>query len=133
MPFTIVAERHGVSIYNRRSAAREALFLASSRVREGAEKVLVYDETGQFISASALSEAARNRIGTAREVEKAVDDAVAELLTLEPRSYDSSGGLTIAVRSEPVSSPMTVELVDSNSQPTKPGRVRVFRATRKRD
>lgn len=129
MPFTIVAERHGVSIYNRKRAAREALFLASSRVREGAEKVLVYDERGQFISASALAEAARDQIGTAWGVEEAVDDAVAQLLTLQPESYVSSGCLTIPVKSDPLPNSKTLELGDSNSKPTNQGRVRVFRAT----
>ena len=133
MPFIIVAERRGVSTYNRRNAAREALFLASSRVQEGAEKVLVYDEMGQFVSAPILAEAAREEVGAVRAVQKAVDDAIADLLTLSPQPYTESTGLKITVTSGEAARPAHEKPPEPETKPVTPGRVRIFRATGKRD
>jgi hypothetical protein len=133
MPFTIVAERRGVSTYNRRKAAREALFLASSRVQEGAEKVLVYDERGQFVSAPTLAEAARDEVGAVRAVQKAVDEAIADLLTLSPQPYTESSGLTITVTSDAAARPADATPPEPETKPVRSGRVRVFRAAGKRD
>lgn len=133
MPFTIVAERRGVSTYNRRNAAREALFLASSRVQDGAEKVLVYDEMGQFVSAPILAEAAREEVGAVRAVQKAVDDAIADLLTLSPQPYTESTGLKITVTSGETARPAHEKPPEPETKPVTSGRVRIFRATGKRD
>ncbi|MCJ2020539.1 hypothetical protein MKK84_24450 [Methylobacterium sp. E-065] len=133
MPFTIVAERRGVSTYNRRQAAREALFLASSRVQEGAEKVQVYDELGQFVGAPSLAAAAREEVGAVRAVQKAVDDAIADLLTLSPQPYTESTGLTITVTSDDASRPAEEKSPEPEAVPVRSGRVRVFRAAGKRD
>lgn len=72
MPFTIAAERHCISTYNRRTAAWEAFFLASLRVPEGAEEALVYDDRGKIVSAPILADPAREEVGAVRAVRKAV-------------------------------------------------------------
>ncbi|MCJ2132681.1 hypothetical protein MKK69_01120 [Methylobacterium sp. J-026] len=133
MPFTIMTERQAVNTYTRRNTAREALFLASSRVHDGAEKVMVYDEWGQFVGAAALAAAARDEIGAVNAVQKAVDAAVAELLTLEPQPYTPNSGLTIDMTAGTTSRSATPEAVEAHAEPVKRGRVRVFRAAGKSD
>lgn len=127
MPFAVMTERQAVNTYTRRSTAREALFLASSRVQEGAEKVMVYDERGEFVGAAALAAAARNETGAVNAVQKALDEAVAELLTLEPQPYIPNSGLTIDVTAG-LAMPQPV---GAAAEPVK--RVRVFRAAGKND
>lgn len=132
MIFTIVAKRNGVSVYNRRAAAREALFLASARVQEGADKVMVYDERWQFVSAAVLAEAARSQLGPGKSVKAAVDEAVADLQKLEPQPYVPSPGVTISLRGEAEPS-ASLAPAAPESPPARTGRVRVFRARDRRD
>lgn len=61
MHFTIVSERQGLIDRDTRLSPQEALALASTLVQSGVEKVWVFDADGAFVSASALSELARNR------------------------------------------------------------------------
>lgn len=55
MLFTIVSERQGVTSQDTRRTPGEALLLASSLVKDGIDKVWVFDDRGQFVSASELS------------------------------------------------------------------------------
>lgn len=63
MSFTIVSERQGNTSRDARDTPQEALLHASALVRSGVEKIWVYDEYGRFISATALSQIAQQRIG----------------------------------------------------------------------
>lgn len=128
MPFTIKAERQTLSTYTRRNTARETLFLASSRVQDGAERVMVYDDRGQFIGAAALASAAREEVGAVNAVQKAVDAAVAELLTLEPQPYSPTGGMKIDVAMTPSPDSAVAKPADVEANPVPRSRVRVFRA-----
>ncbi|WP_336492411.1 hypothetical protein [Methylobacterium nigriterrae] len=138
MAFTIIAVRHGVSIFNRRVTPREALFLASSRVQDGAEAVQVYDDQSQFVSAATLADAARRQAGALDAVQQAVDQAVAELQALS--AGPESRRVTIRVGADPraPAEPHAEADVTQVAVPTEPdekpprrGRVRVFRAGRK--
>ena len=144
MSFTIVAVRLGVSIFNRRGSPREALFLASSRVQEGVEAVQVFEPTGEFVSVSVLAAAAQHQSSAVASVQRAVDAARNELLSLKPGPYVERMGLSIRVGAERVPDPRPVELratvargVSSDTQsiptPARAGRVRVFRAQERPD
>lgn len=132
MPFTIVAVRHGISIFNRRASAREALFLASARVQEGVEAVRVFDAEGEFVSAPTLAEAARRQSGAA-SVQGAVNDAYKDLVTLDPNPPERSGvSFRIGSDATPASAPTEAlphrDPDSTASTPLRTGRVRVFRA-----
>jgi len=60
MPYAIVAERQGLSIYNRAERAVEALELAIARRRAGAEAVYVRDRAWELVPASVLERAAQS-------------------------------------------------------------------------
>lgn len=62
MPFTIVSERQGITSRDSRGTPQEALVLASALVQSGVEKIWVYDDVGRFVSASALSQIARQSV-----------------------------------------------------------------------
>lgn len=128
MHFTIKADRQTTSTYARRKTAREALFLASSRVQDGAERVMVYDEREQFVGSTALALLAREEIGAVNAVQKAVDAAVAELLTLEPQPYTPTDGIRIDVPTRLNSEPAATKPDDVETNAVPRSRVRVFRA-----
>jgi hypothetical protein len=54
MSYVIVAERKGLSIFNRAGTASEALELAVARRRDGAEAVYVRDHTWELVPATNL-------------------------------------------------------------------------------
>jgi hypothetical protein len=64
MSYTIVSERQGVTSRDSRATPQEALLLASALVQSGVEKIWVYDELGQFVSATALSQIAQQQVGS---------------------------------------------------------------------
>ncbi|GEO98929.1 hypothetical protein [Methylobacterium haplocladii] len=62
MPYAIVAECQGLTIFNQTRSAAEALELAVARRRTGAASVFVRDEAWTLVPAAALEEAvARDR------------------------------------------------------------------------
>lgn len=107
MLFTIVSECRGVTSRDTRASPQEALALASALVRGGVEKVWVFDARGAFVSASALSDLARQRAPSAIAPAVAVS-GTEDLLARDhepapPRSGDagSNAGDTSAGRREP--------------------------------
>lgn len=136
MSFTIVAVRHGISIFNRRASPRDALFLASARVQEGVEAVRVFGAQGEFIAASALAEAARRQSG-ATSVQNAVNDAFKDLVTLDPNPPERRGeSFRVGgdAPANPAQEPLPRrEAEPSQTEPVRTGRVRVFRAKSSRD
>lgn len=99
MSFTVVSERLGVTSRDSREKPEEALLLATALVRSGAEKVWVYDASGQFLSASALSEIARQRVETERAPKPAGADSSVDLLAREGRAAQgrSAAGSTATI------------------------------------
>lgn len=61
MPYAIVAERQGLSVYNRVETAAEALTLAIARRRAGCEAVYVRDQAWEVVPAGALEQAAESQ------------------------------------------------------------------------
>jgi len=137
MSFTIVAVRHGISIFNRRASPREALFLASARVQEGVEAVRVFGAEGEFVSAPTLAEAARRQSGAA-SVQGAVNDAYRDLIALDPNPPERSGVSFRIGADAPSESGASEPLPHRDAEPSaaapvRTGRVRVFRAKTSRD
>jgi hypothetical protein len=65
MSYVIVAERKGLSIFNRAGTASEALELAVARRRDGAEAVYVRDHTWELVPATNLERmVGRERTGS---------------------------------------------------------------------
>lgn len=105
MSYAIVAERNGISIFNRAETAAEALELAVARRRDGAEAVYVRDHAWELVAASAL-------------------ERMAQRETAHPAP---------AARNEPVTvrvspTPAPAEPAAAPPSPVRAGRVRVFKA-----
>ena len=61
--FTIAADIRGAWSQIQRDSAREALFLAWSLKKEGAERISVSADDGSLMSAAALAETFRDEVG----------------------------------------------------------------------
>lgn len=86
MSYAIVAEHHGISIFNRARTAVEALELAVSRRRSGAEAVYVRDSAWALVPASTLERAAEiERAGYATP-SRNTSNSVRDSVTTEPTS-----------------------------------------------
>lgn len=103
MSYAIVAERHGLSIFNRAGTAVEALELAVARRRAGADAVYVRDHAWELVPAAVLERAVESERGGP------ADPALNEAVTVRV-------GVTPDVSSE------------KTSPPVRSGRVRVFKA-----
>lgn len=90
MSFTIVSELQGVTSRDSRRTPHEALRHASALVRSGVEKVWVYDESGRFVSASALSQMAQQQAATTQMLEPAPDEDAVDLLASVAASSQSN-------------------------------------------
>lgn len=103
MSYAIVAERQGLSIFNRAGTAAKALELAVARRRAGAEAVYVRDHAWELVPAAVLERAVESERGGLAA--PALSEAV-----------------TVRVGATPEASP------EKTFPPVRSGRVRVFKA-----
>lgn len=83
MLFTIVSEFQGTKRRDTRMTPHEALLLASTLVQSGVDKVWVFDNSGAFVSATALQQMARDRADPAGP-HAVVVTGTTDLLAREP-------------------------------------------------
>ncbi|WP_188350320.1 hypothetical protein, partial [Staphylococcus aureus] len=93
--FTIIAERHGVQVWNRGASPLDALKLAEERIKSGAEKVSVFQRDGTVISPSSLKKMAQDPVkARLSQSEIGVADSSA---AISQRSQRTAEGKTIRV------------------------------------
>lgn len=93
--FTIIAERHGVQVWNRGASPLDALKLAEERIKSGAEKVSVFQRDGTVISPSSLKKMVQDPVkARPSQSEIGVADSSA---AISQRSQRTAEGKTIRV------------------------------------
>lgn len=118
MSFTVVAERQGLSIFNRADTAADALDLAVARRRAGAESVYVRDRTWELVPATTLEQAAEHERGGHAAIQ-AVPSITVRVGAAAPGERSAPPVRTGAADAPPQ---------ERSASPVRTGRVRVFKA-----
>lgn len=100
MSYTIVSERQGVTSRDSRETPQEALLLASALVQSGVEKIWVYDDLGQFVSASALSQIAQREVTSAEPTTPAENIDATDLLASDEGASQASQDADVAAAAQ---------------------------------
>lgn len=119
--FTIIAERHGVQIWNIGASPIDALKIAEDRIKSGAERVSVSQPDGTPISSSALKKMAQEW-AKARPAEGTVGIADPSV-DRSDRDRSAAEGKTIRVGGSAMGAEAEEPAAKSPKQ-----RVRVFKA-----